>query len=387
MTWGKINVTQRRMEFVVRASSGQEAVRALCREFEISPQTGYKWLNRYRAAGTLVAIHEHSRRPLHSPRQTAAGIETRVVEQRQQRPDWGARKLKIMLEKEGVYLPAVTIHRILLRHGLVRERDRHRPATRRFEREAPNQLWQMDYKGLPDAIARQVMPLSILDDHSRYLVGLQALPNTGADPLLKYLAGVLERNGVPEAMLMDHGTPWWNTQSRWGLTRVSVWLMKQNIELIHSGIRHPQTQGKVESSHRALERQLQLRGWPAEGSWAEWLHGFAEEWNHLRPHEALGYHTPAQCWQPSLRSLDPQPKRFEYEASAHLCRVREHGQINFQGRTFTAPQALAGEYVALEYVEGDRFAVRYRKTLIRELDLKSGRSTALPFYPYSDFWE
>jgi len=387
MTWGKIDVTQRRMEFVVRAASGKETVRALCREFEISPQTGYKWLNRYRGAGTLAAIHEHSRRPLHSPRQTTAEIEARVVEQRQRRPDWGARKLKNMLEKEGVSLPAVTIHRILLRHGLVRDRDRHRPATRRFQREAPNQLWQMDYKGLPEAIARQVMPLSILDDHSRYLVGLQALPNTGADPLLKYVAGVLERNGVPEAMLMDHGTPWWNAQSRWGLTRVSLWLMKQNIELIHSGIRHPQTQGKVESSHRALQRQLQFRGWPTEGGWSEWLRSFAEEWNHLRPHEALGYRTPAQCWQPSPRSFDPQPKGFEYGAAAHLCRVREHGQINFQGRTFTAPQALAGEYVALEYVEGDRFAVRYRKTWIRELDIKSGRSSALPFYPYTDFWE
>ena len=206
-------------------------------------------------------------------------------------------------------------------------------------------------------------------------------------PLLKYLTDVLERAGVPEAMLLDHGTPWWNAQARWGLTRVSLWLMKQDIELIHSGVRHPQTQGKVESSHRALERQLRLRGWPLSGTWAEWLQDFSQEWNHLRPHQALGFRTPACCWQPSARRFQMHPHQFEYAAGAAVCRVREHGQIDFQRRSFTAPQALAGEYVALDHVEGDRFVVRYRATLIRELDLATGRSTPLQFQPYEDFWE
>jgi transposase InsO family protein len=324
---------------------------------------------------------------LHTPGRTEAEIEARVVEHRQQRPDWGARKIQVLLKSEGVQLPVVTIHRILLRQGLVHDRDRHRPAMQRFEREAPNQLWQMDYKGLPEELARKVMPLSILDDHSRYLVGLYPLPNTGAEPLLKYLETVLKRCGVPDAILIDHGTPWWNAQAHWGLTRVSLWLMKQDIELLHSAVRHPQTQGKVESSHRAMQRQLRSRGWPSEERWAAWLQSFAEEWNNVRPHEALGYRTPADYWQPSARQFQPHPKQYEYGADAKLCHVREHGQITVFGRAFTAPQALAGEYLAAEHVEGDRYAVRYRRTLIRELDLQTGRSTALPFQPYCDLWD
>jgi transposase len=388
MNWGTKDVSQRRMEFVMRAASGREQIRALCREFEISAQTGYKWLQRFREAGTLAAVQEHSRRPQHCPARTSAEKEARVVQQRQQRPDWGARKLSVLLESEGVRLPPITIHRILQRHGLIRDSQQHRPAVRRFQRDQPNQLWQMDYKGLPVELSQQVMPLGILDDHSRYLVGLAALPNTGARPLLEFLPTVLERCGVPEAMLVDHGTPWWNAQSPWGLTRVSVWLMKQNIELIHSGRRHPQTPGKVESSYRALQRQLNFRGWPSNpGAWPEWLRGFAEEWNHLRPHEALGLRTPARCWQPSPRKFQHDPAPFPYPDSRMVRRVRPHGQITFEGRIFTGPASLAGEDIALEHVAGNRFVVRYRATLIRELDLASGASRALPFDPYEDLFD
>ena len=388
MNWGNRDVSEKRVEFVVRAASGKEQIRKLCREFKISPQTGYKWLKRYRAEGTLAAVVEQSRRPKTSPQRTCSEWEARVVEQRKQRPDWGARKLSPLLEQEGVSLPVITIHRILLRHQLVREQDRHRPAVQRFEREEPNQLWQMDHKGLPQRYSKDVMPLSILDDHSRYLVGLAALPNTGARPLLEYLPQVFERCGVPEAMLVDHGTPWWNAQACWGLTRVSLWLMKQDIELIHSGLRHPQTQGKVESSHRALQRQLNVRGWPASvADWPEWLNRFSQEWNHVRPHEALGLKTPAQCWHPSPRQYQSSPPAFVYPDEFIVKRVREHGQINFERRSFTGPAALAGEEVGLQHLEGNRFVVRYRRTVIRELDVSTGVSRPISFQPYRDFFQ
>lgn len=388
MNWGTRDVSERRMEFAIRAASGVEQMRGLCREFGISPQTGYKWVRRYREAGTLAGVQEHSRRPMHSPGRTSAEIEAQVVKQRRQRPDWGARKLRVVLEREGVSLPAVTIHRILLRHELVRDSQRRRPAVRRFEREQPNQLWQMDYKGLPAAYSKQVMPLGILDDHSRYLVGVAALPNTGARPLLEFLPAVLERCGVPEAMLVDHGTPWWNAQSPWGLTRVSLWLMKHNIELIHSGLRHPQTQGKVESSNRAMQRQLNFRGWPSEpGQWPSWLHGFAQEWNEVRPHEALQGRTPSACWHPSPRKFDNTPAPFPYPDQKLVRRVHEHGQIRFEGRSFNGPASLAGEDIAFQHLAADRWVVRYRATAIREIDLASGASHSLPFEPYQDLFE
>ncbi len=121
------------------------------------------------------------RRPLHSPQRTASAGEERVVAMRLRYPDWGARKLRCVLGKEGLDLPASTIHRILLRHDLVREEDRHQSAVRRFERAAPNELWQMDFKG-PKGWHLPVGPLSVLDDHSRYVIALAALGTTQSRP-------------------------------------------------------------------------------------------------------------------------------------------------------------------------------------------------------------
>src|SRR5450755_4014308 len=145
MAWKTVEIQEQRVRFVVSASRREKSLQELCREFEISWPTGYEWLRRYQAGG-LAAVEERSRRPQHSPRQTRGEVEQRVVQLRQERPDWGARKLQVLLEREGMRLPAITVHRILLRKGLVRAQDRHRQAVRRFEREAPNQMWQMDFK-------------------------------------------------------------------------------------------------------------------------------------------------------------------------------------------------------------------------------------------------
>jgi transposase len=145
MAWGTVNVDEQRMRFVVSASRGEKSMRELCEEFEISRPTGYEWLRRYKADG-IAGVVERSRRPWNSPRQTTGKIEERVIELREQRPDWGARKLQVLLRREGIHLPVITVHRILLRRGLVREQDRFRAAVERFQRRAPNQLWQMDFK-------------------------------------------------------------------------------------------------------------------------------------------------------------------------------------------------------------------------------------------------
>ncbi len=156
---------------------------------------------------------------------------------RWQRRDWGARKLQVLLARGGIQLPVVTIHRVLLRHGLVREEDRHRQAARRFARAEPNQLWQMDFKS-PKGWNQPVGPLSVLDDCSRYAVVLQGTWTTRGEAVQEQLEGAFQRCGVPEEMLMDHGVPWWNGQSAQGGTRLRVWLMKQmkqGIRLWFSG--------------------------------------------------------------------------------------------------------------------------------------------------------
>jgi transposase InsO family protein len=372
MPWKTMDVREQRVRFVVAALRRERSLSSLCKEFGISRPTGRLWLERYRAGG-VEAIAERSRRPLHSPRQTAPELEQAIIALRVRYPDWGARKLQVLLRQGGMELPASTIHRVLLRHELVSEGARHCPAAQRFERACPNELWQMDFKG-PKSWHQPVGPLSVIDDHSRYVIALEALGSTRGEPVRERLEQAFVDCGVPQAMLMDHGTPWWS----WGgpeaaTTKLALWLMKQGIRLHWSGIGHPQTQGKVERFHGALQRALDKRGLAGEEPQA-WLDRYRWEHNHVRPHEALGMATPASRWRPSARLYDPHPLRWNYPEGAWVLKVDSQGKLEIRNTKWRIGRALSGEWVRILEVE-QRLQVYYCNTLIRELDPLIHRST------------
>jgi transposase InsO family protein len=371
-----MQVREQRVEFVVRALRGSEPLSRLCVEFGISRPTGYCWLQRYREGG-VAAIEERSRRPHESPTRTGAELETEVVVLRKKYPDWGARKLAVLLGRQGIGLPSSTIHRVLLRHGLVRDQDRHAPATIRFERDHPNELWQMDFKG-PKKWPKSSTALSVIDDHSRYVVALEATARPEGRLVQRHLIRAFEQCGLPEAMLMDHGIPWWQAQSFAGATYLSLWLMRQGIELLFSGIRHPQTQGKVERFHGSMERALDCRGVPAADHQL-WLDEFRREHNHIRPHEALGMQTPASRWQPSPRPYNPNLPAWEYPEGAWTLKIDNHGTIDIREQPYRISKALIGERVRILPVE-QRFLVYYCNTLIREIDPATRRSAIIDRY-------
>jgi transposase InsO family protein len=362
------------MRFVVSANRREKTMQQLCEEFQISRPTGYEWLRRYRDGG-IAGVVERSRRPQRSPGQTAAEIEQRVVELREQRPDWGARKLQVLLQREQLDLPVITIHRILLRRGLVRVQDQRQIAVQRFQRQQANQLWQMDFKG-PVGWNAPVGPLSVLDDHSRYAIALEGTWCTRAEPVQQRLMAAFQSCGVPEEMLMDHGTPWWNMQAVAGWTWLTVWLMQQGIRLHFSGYRHPQTQGKVERFHGALAAAMKRRGIPGEQQRQQWLDEFRQEYNQVRPHEALGMKTPAAVWRPSPRSYQARPAVWEYPEGAEVRKLSPMGRLPVEGRSWEISRALAGQWVQLIRME-ERILVYYCRSLVRELDLLTQRSTAV----------
>src|SRR5260370_8880628 len=146
MPWKTMDVHEQRVEFVVAALRRSQWLRSWCDDFGIPRPTGCLWLQRYQRQG-VAGIAERSRKPHRSPRRTDAAIEQRVMQVRWRYPDWGARKLQVLLGREGVELARNTIHRTLLRHDLVKQLDQHPAALQRFQRQQPTELWQMDFKG------------------------------------------------------------------------------------------------------------------------------------------------------------------------------------------------------------------------------------------------
>lgn len=383
MPWKETDVGSERIRFVVEALREEETMRALCRRYGISRKTGYKWLRRFEQVGSLGELQEHSRRPRRSPRQTDSKVEDRVVALRQQY-GWGSRKLRCLLEREGVRLGRATIDRILARRGLIGPPRRARPAVQRFERSTPNELLQMDFKG-PYKLQNgsSCLPLSLLDDHSRYALALAPLVSNHGVKVQQVLERSFERYGVPESMLVDHGTPWWSSTNGHGLTRLGVFLIRQGVDLVYSGIGHPQTQGKVERFHQTLGAWLRHHGTPdTQRGFGRALERFRREYNQERPHEALGLETPSHRYRPSARRYEPEPEPWAYPAGSEVHRLAENGCLYQTGRYHFVCHALGGRRIRLERFE-ERILISYRHMLIRELDTTTGRSLSIlePYGP------
>ena len=377
MPWKTESVMDQRVEFVIRAKDGEENISELCREYEISRPTGYLWLRRYEESGRVSGLAERSRRPGRTPGRTERAIEELVVQLRDQ-TGWGAPKLTRVLSKRGVKLGSATVHRILKREGRVAGEPGAQKASKRFAREQCNELAQMDFKGEYQLSAKQkCYPLSLLDDCSRYLHGLWPLSSTGGEGVYRSLQAQFRQAGVPQSILMDHGTPWFSTTNQQGLTWVAVWLIKQGVVLKYSGVGHPQTQGKVERFHRTLKVRTKHRGEPVTmAEWRQWAKEFRQEYNHERPHEALGMKTPAEVYKPeNLRCYQELPREWEYSGGV-IKRLNTQGMLYHEGRTYFVSEALAHERVRVDELE-EKLIVTFRHLTVREINVRTGNTTAV----------
>jgi transposase InsO family protein len=370
MPWQESHVHEQRLAFVAAAMRPGANRRALCREFGISAPTGYKWLARVVAEGLVVGVRERSRRPHHSPGRIAPALEAEIVEARRQF-GWAGRKLRPLL---GARCGSATIDRVIRRQGLTDPDEQHRPAPQRFVAPAPNALWQMDFKGQYPVQDGWTFPLSILDDHSRFAIDLAALRGTRAVPVQAVLTRCFQRFGVPDAMLLDHGVPWWSPANGHGLTQLTVFLLEQNIRLTYCGFAHPQTQGKVERFHRTLGRRLRQWGVPTtHAGMRATLTRFRTEYNTVRPHEALGDQPPAARYQPSPRAFQSEPQPWPYPPTHVVLRVNANGALHVDRRVFYISDALAHREVGCQQI-GDRVLVTFRHLTVREIDLRTGRT-------------
>lgn len=371
MPWQEVSTVSQREEFVKLASVAGTNVRALCREFGISPPTGYKWLARYREAG-IGGLADRSRRPIDSPLRTAAEIETAVVELRAEHPAWGGRKLRARLQALGhTMLPsASTITAILRRYRLIdpAEGAKHRP-FQRFERARPNELWQMDFKGPFVAVNGPFHALSILDDHSRFCVGLHACSNQETATVQACLSEVFREYGLPDRMLMDNGSPW-GSDADHPYTPLTVWLLRLGVGFTHGHPYHPQTQGKVERFHLSLILELLAPKIFADRHDCQaGLDTWREVYNQQRPHEALDMQTPASRYRPSSRPFPERLPTIEYTAGEVVRKVQVGGDISFAGRAIHVGKAFRGYQVALRADVGSICHVLFGEHCIGQVDL------------------
>jgi len=382
MPWKEQRAMSQKIEFVERAGKPGVRMAALCREFGISRETGYKWLNRFKREG-FGGLEEKSRRPKGSPLATAEDVVVSVLELRERYPRRGPRKLRVLLSpKFGATTPSVaTIARILKRLGMVRSKSRFRRQISIVERrpelhaKACNEIWTVDFKGWWRARdGERCEPLTIRDAFSRYVLAIKVLKSPSMDEVRRTFEGLFRKHGIPTVIQCDNGNPFINVQARGGLTRLSAWWVSLGIRVVRSRPGCPQDNGAHERMHRDMRADLQA--FPADSLIAEQraCDRWRLEFNRVRPHEALNGKTPADVYKPSSRT-SARVTKFLYPANWVVRTVTDLGSVHVGGARVQAGLPLVRQRVAFEPLGGTQHRLWFRDLDLGTIDLPMSNRT------------
>jgi transposase InsO family protein len=353
-----------RKEFIKRLGAN-ERLTDLCREYGISRKTGNKFKRRFDELGT-AGLEDRSRAPKVIPHKTPPEVEEVIVAERKQHPSWGPRKLKDTLERRlgSAFPSAAAIGSILARNGLVqprKKRQRHQAApTTLREATAPNEVWCIDYKGqfrLGDGT--YCYPLTVTDQFSRFILGCEGMAAISDEEARDACEEIFRSYGLPAVMRSDNGVPFSST-GLGGLTKLSVFWLRLGIALERIRPAHPEENGRHERMHRTLKFETARPSRANLLQQQERFDDFVEEFNNLRPHEALAMKRPAELYAASLRSFPTKMPEPTYLAFDDVLRVNRGGQIYIAGvGQVVLSSSLAGEHVGVREERDGRWLVSY----------------------------
>lgn len=377
MVWRETGTMDERNGFIDEWLKDVWTVTELCERFGISRKTGYKWLGRYDAHGRAGLV-DLPRAPLTHGRATAAELVERIVALKEANPNWGPKKIIGRLQRVEPWCqwPAVsTAGEILKRHGLVGQRRRRWRAAGNGpwpEPNGPNSVWSGDHKGwFRTADGKRCEPLTVMDASSRYLLALEATSSTSQEEAWPVFERLFEEHGLPDRFRSDNGPPFAATGVT-GLTPLAVRFIKLGITLERIKPGKPQQNGRHERFHLTM---LPLAKAPQADrqAQAEAFDAFRRQYNEVRPHEALGMDTPAEHYQPSQRTMPRTMPQPDYPAEAALRRVRQSGEIKWNGAMVYVSQTLAGQAVAVTETDTGQWAISFYAQPLGIIDNKTMR--------------
>jgi transposase InsO family protein len=379
MPWKESSAVEQRRAFIAAVVGGTDSLAELCRRYEISRQTGYKWLKRFEEDGE-GGLEELSRAPHRQARQMAEKIAEEIVGARRMHPRWGPRKLRAYLKRKAparLWPAASSIGALLKREGLVVDR-RKRLRTPSYSEplrhaDGPNRVWCADFKGwFLCGDGRRCDPLTCTDAFSRFLLRSRAVAKTDGPHVKSVFEAMFREYGLPESIRTDNGPPF-ASRAPGGLSRLSMWWLRLGIghERIEPGC--PQQNGRHERMHKTLKQETASPPAANLRRQQEAFMAFEKEYNYERPHEALENRTPAELYERSRRSYPSKLPELEYPGGALLRRISQQGSLKWKcERTFIS-EVLARETVGLLEVDDACFEVYYGPLLIGWFDGKYQR--------------
>lgn len=381
MAWRKTDVMSEKVKFIAAHLDGELTFTELCTDFGISRKTGYKWVERYEESGVRSLV-DRSRAPKSHPHAVSDELVCMVVALRKKHPRWGPRKLLVVLARQSprLCLPAAsTVGEILKRHGLVGRKKRKRRSSPYGDRlggyDRPNAIWCADFKGHFPVDGKRCHPLTISDGCSRYLLRCKAMPRPLTTPSMAVFESAFREFGLPDAIRTDNGAPF-STLAPGGLSRLAIWWIKLGIrpERIMPG--RPDQNGRHERMHSTLKAETAKPPRSSFRAQQRAFDRFQEEYNQVRPHEALSQDVPSSLYRPSAKRLPSKLSELEYPSHFKTTMTYPNGVISFLSTQWYVSGCLKGELLGLEEVGDDRWKVYFGPILLGLIDGRQKKDRA-----------
>jgi len=378
MSWQQKSVMEEKQEFIELWKSREYVFLSLCEIFGISTRTGYNLVNRYKEEGEL-AFYAKSKRPKNIPNKTSIAVEDKIIELRGLHEDWGARKLRKLLEKDfkSIEIPSVTtVNTILKRNGLI-TRQRRRFGRRKkeypeFKAEECNEIWSADFKGeFRLGNSRKCYPLTICDSKSKNIIGIRCCYHPSYHSVKQGYIKAFREHGLPNYMHTDNGTPFASINAVGRYSSLCYWLIEHEIQPIFSDPGCPQQNGSHERMHRDLNSYCKKRIKNTLTKQQEVMDSFRKEYNEVRPHETLNLETPSSIYKKSKRAFRQKIRPYDYPYNYVKLKVTKNGSIRWGAYHWVfISNALTRKYVGLEELGNGIWNVYYRHVLLGMFDSK-----------------
>lgn len=377
MPWKETTMLDERRRFIHTLLETSRPFRDVCKDFQISTKTGYKWFHRFQEEG-YAGLEDHSKRPLSHPSQLPEEVVCDLIAMKLVHRHFGPKKILVLYERvhPGNCPSVSSVNRVFKRIGLVNPRRRRGVSSGRLTSQIdvsqPNDLWTIDFKGWWRSRDHQrIEPLTIRDAFSRYILASEHVPNTKTETVRGVFQRVFQAYGLPKAIQSDNGSPFAARSHVLGISQLSAWFLTLGIVIHRSRPAHPQDNGGHERMHRDLKERVQVRFRGQGKQYQAELDLWREKFNQVRPHEALQMKTPAEVYHKSSRQYLGQTNPIDYPKEYEIRKVNKNGRITYNNHSFFITSVLKGYWVGLKGIDSYKLALYFTQVLLGIIDLKT----------------
>ncbi|MDR1565585.1 MAG: integrase core domain-containing protein [Oscillospiraceae bacterium] len=376
MPWKETDAMEQKEKFIGEMLKNKKPFKHLCQEFGISEKTGHKWKKRFLEEGK-AGLLEESRAPISTPNSLPEKVVIDLLSLKYAHESWGPKKILALYEKahKGQPLPSLSsVKRIFDRAKLTKKRKVRKVVCdpsrlrNRILPEDNNDVWAIDFKGWWKSDGEICEPFTVRDLHSRFLLEIRLMESKSSKAVRKVMTELFKKYGLPKVIRSDNGTQFSSPNGVLSLTNLSAWWITLGIMPDRTEKGKPGQNGSLERMHSDIAREIQGKVSGGRRTTQAVLDAWREEYNNVRPNEAIGMKTPSEVYQCSLRKYSGDMDDLEYPPGFQLRHVYKNGTISFGGVRVSIGFSLRGLTLGLKPLEDGKYHVFLADFLLGTLD-------------------